>query len=133
MELLMKIYGVFKDFDKQQDLIKENKALRVALEQGNMRVAESILFRLIDSNDSKKRLEFLNGTISYCKKGRTIENEAKRIATRVLESDLEDITEQKGIDNIQHLFQFMMKKVCASVRSLYVSLEMFGRSLYVSP
>ena len=71
-------------------------------------VVEWILFDLI--KDSKKRMEFLNATISSCKKGRKTEDAAKRMATRILESDLEDIKEQNHIDNIYRLFEFMMHK-----------------------
>ena len=71
-------------------------------------VVEWILFDLI--KDSKKRMQFLNGTISSCKKGRKTEDAAKRYATRILEQDLEDIKELKDIDNIYRLFEFMMNK-----------------------
>ena len=110
MDLIWKIHGVFKHFKKDEDLIKEDKALRVAFEQGMMNVVDAILFKLIDSKDSKKRMEFLNSTISYCKKGRKTEDAAKKIATRVLENDLGDIKEQEDIDNIYRVFEFMMMK-----------------------
>ena len=71
-------------------------------------VVEWILFDLI--KDSKKRIEFLNGTIVNCKKGRKTEDAAKRYAARVLEHDLMDIKEQRDIDNIYRLFEFMMNK-----------------------
>lgn len=114
MDLIFMIHDLYKSFKKEEELIKGQKALQVAFREGRMEVVEWILFDLI--TDAKKRMEFLNGTISNCKSGRKTEEAAKRMATRILEEDLEDmkedkdIKEQKEIYNVHRVFDFMMKK-----------------------
>lgn len=114
MDLIFMVHDLHKSFKKHDDLIKDKKALQVAFQQGAMEVVKWILFELI--TDSNKRMEFLNGTISSCKSGRKTEEAAKQMATRILEDDAEDIKEdkdikeQKQINNIYRVFEFMMKK-----------------------
>ena len=91
----------------EKNLLRGTKALSYAFYYGVMGVADWILNDLID--DSKKRMKFLNETITDCKKGRRTEGSAQEIINKILERDLEPITNQKGIDNVRNIFQFLMK------------------------
>ena len=114
MDLILTIHGIHKSFGKDTDLIQGTTALQVAFQHGNMQVADWILFDLM--TQPKERMEFLNRTISSCKSGRRTEDAAKRMATRILEEDLEDMKEEKDIklqsdiNNIKNVFNFMMKQ-----------------------
>ena len=127
VDLIEMIHDLYKSFEKHDDLIKGQKALQVAFQQGAMKVVEWILFDLI--TDSKKRMEFLNGTISSCKSGRKTEEAAKRMATRILEEDAQDMKEekdikgQKEINNIYRVFDFMMRKELSSHLLLHFLYE----------
>ena len=91
----------------ERELLRGTQALNQAFTFGVMEVAEWILNDLI--GDPKKRMKYLNETIICCKRGRKTEELAQDIINKILERDLEPIEDQRGVEGIRNIFQFLME------------------------
>ena len=105
----------------EKELLRGTVALENAFSCGVMEVAKWILNDLI--GHPKRRMKFLNQTIVKCKKGRKTEESAQDIINSILEKDLNSINDQKAIDKVRNIFQFLMERDPVDINGVRLILE----------
>ena len=123
---------LFKKHDKFNQLLDDDKIVRLVLESGDIELSQYILFDLIKKN--KKKLRYFNKWINSAKSGREYEEKLKAWIVKILDKEIKTID---TVQNVTSIFLWIIKhspidQLCVAIILNKLPKESNAKQLFVT-